>query len=91
MEALRIATILGAESIRYGADIGSIEPGKLADLVVLNKNPLEDIKSSADIRYVMKNGELFDAATLDRVWPSARKFPVPAWVRERAELDSLRR
>ena len=43
MEALRIATIYGAESIGYGADLGSIEPGKLADLQVLDANPLENI------------------------------------------------
>ena len=91
MEALRIATLYGAESIGYGADLGSIEAGKLADLQVLDANPLETIKNSTSIRYVMKNGELFDAATLDRVWPSARTFPKPYWVREREDLDGLRR
>ena len=91
MEALRIATQLGATSIGYGTDIGSIEAGKLADLVVLNRNPLDDIRNSADIRFVMKNGELYDATTLDRVWPTARKFPVPMWVKEKTELESLRR
>jgi imidazolonepropionase-like amidohydrolase len=91
MEALRIATILGAESIGYGADLGSIEPGKLADLVVLNSNPIENIRNSTDILYVMKNGELYEGATLDRVWPSARKFPKPFWVREREALEALRR
>ena len=59
--------------------------------MVLNRNPLDDIKGSADIRYVMKNGELFEAATLDRVWLSVQNFPVPAWVREKAERDILRR
>ena len=90
METLRIATIYGAESIGYGADLGSIEPGKLADLQVLDRNPLEDIKNSTSIRYVMKNGELFDAATLDRVWPTAKKFPKPYWVQEKEDLQKLR-
>jgi Tol biopolymer transport system component/imidazolonepropionase-like amidohydrolase len=91
MEVLRIATIYGAESIGYGADLGSIEPGKLADLQVLDANPLENIRNSTSIRYVMKNGELFEGATLDRGWPSARKFPKPYWVQEKEELDALRR
>ncbi len=90
MEALRIATLYGAESIGYGADLGSLEQGKLADLIVLNSNPLENIRNSTDIQYVMKNGELYEGATLDRIWPSARRFPKPYWVREREELDALR-
>ncbi|MGQ0648005.1 MAG: amidohydrolase family protein [Gemmatimonadaceae bacterium] len=90
-EALRIATSLGAQSIGYGADIGSIESGKVADLVVLNTNPLDNIRNSLDIRYVMKNGELLDGSTLDRVWPSVRAFPKPYWVREREALEALRR
>ncbi|MEO6446652.1 MAG: amidohydrolase family protein [Gemmatimonadaceae bacterium] len=91
MEALRIATLYGAESIGYGAELGSLEPGKFADLVVLDANPLDDIKHSVEIRYVMKNGELFDGATLDRIWPSPRKFPLPYWVRERQALEQLSR
>ena len=91
MEALRIATVIGAETIGYGRDLGSLEAGKLADLVVLNSNPLDDIRNSTDIRYVMKDGELFDGATLDRVWPSARPFPKPYWVQEREALEALRR
>jgi imidazolonepropionase-like amidohydrolase len=54
METLRVATLFGAESIGFGQDLGSIEPGKLADLLVLDANPLDDIHDSMDIRYVMK-------------------------------------
>ena len=89
MEALRIATIIGAESIGFADDLGSLVPGKLADLIVLDSNPLDDIRNSTDLRYVMKNGELFEASTLDRVWPSPRAFPKPYWVREREALEAL--
>lgn len=91
LEALRIATLYGAESIGYGRDLGSIEVGKLADLVVLNSNPLEDIRRSTDIRWVLKGGEMYEGATLDRTWPVARAFPRPYWVREREALEALRR
>ena len=48
-------------------DIGSLEPGKLADLIVLEKNPLTDIRHSESIRYTMINGRLFDARTMDEI------------------------
>ncbi|HXV59509.1 MAG TPA: amidohydrolase family protein [Vicinamibacteria bacterium] len=78
LETLRAATLHGAEIIGLADDIGSIEPGKLADLVVLDKSPLEDIRNSNSVRLVMKNGELFEGATLDRIWPTPKKLD-PLW------------
>jgi imidazolonepropionase-like amidohydrolase/Tol biopolymer transport system component len=74
METLRVATINGAKALGLDKDVGSLEPGKVADLVVLDKNPLESIYNSESIRWVMKAGELYDANTLDRTWPSERKL-----------------
>ena len=75
---LRAATLHGAEAIGYAQDLGSIEVGKLADLIVLNKDPLEDIRNTNTIRYVMKNGELFEGDTLNQVWPKQKPL-VPLW------------
>ncbi len=78
METLRAATRNGAEIIGLAQDIGSIEPGKLADFVVLDENPLVDIHNTNTVRYVVKNGEIFEGSTLDRIWPSEKKLR-PLW------------
>lgn len=64
MEALRTATITPAKALGFSTELGSIEAGKLADLVILDVNPLEDIYSTDRVHKVMLNGRLFDAATL---------------------------
>ena len=77
-DALRVATIESADSIGLGKDIGSLEVGKMADLLVLDANPLDDLKNTAKISQVMKNGRLYDAATLNETYP--RQKPLgPQW------------
>ncbi|MBM0170567.1 amidohydrolase family protein [Altererythrobacter sp. C41] len=67
VEALRAGTIVAAQSLGMAQDIGSIEPGKLADLVVLSADPSQDISASDEIERVMLGGRLYDARTMNEV------------------------
>ena len=67
LEALRAATINPARHLGMDADIGSLEKGKLADLVILDANPLEDIRNSDKVSGVMLNGRLYDPVTMNEV------------------------
>ena len=89
-DALRVATIFGAEAIGLDGDLGSIEPGKLADLVVLRANPLEDIRNTNTVRYVIKNGRLYDGDSLAELHPLERPGPSYWWVtREPAGVPGI--
>jgi len=73
MQALRCATLNGAKYLGMDKEIGSLAPGKLADLIVLDKNPLENIRHTETIRSVMVNGRLYDADTLNETGNYDRK------------------
>jgi len=88
-QTLYCATMNGAESIGLAKQVGSLEEGKLADLLVLNSNPLENIQNSRDLLYVIKNGVVYSAETLDEIWPKQTAFPPFFWRKDEAELQAL--
>lgn len=77
--ALDVATRQGAYFLGASDDIGTLEVGKLADIVVLNSNPLDNIRNTLDIGHVMQGGILRDADTLDEVWPANKPFGTRPW------------
>lgn len=82
MEALRSATSLAAEKIGYAEDLGRLGTGMLADFLVLNSNPLEDIRSTADIQYVIKNGVVWDAESMMQIYPERKPLERFFWQTE---------
>ncbi|MEO7520959.1 MAG: amidohydrolase family protein, partial [Gemmatimonas sp.] len=84
LETLRPSTLHGAEAIGLGKDLGSLEVGKLADLQVSDRNPLTDIQNTKSVKFVMKNGRLYDGNTLNEVWPRAKALPPQWWWKEDA-------
>ncbi len=77
MEALRTATVNPARFLKAEDSLGTIEKGKLADLVLLDANPLDDIKNTTKIRAVVLNGRYFDRQALDVLLKQAEKAANP--------------
>jgi imidazolonepropionase-like amidohydrolase len=78
MEALRAGTIVPAKSLGMDADIGSLEVGKLADLVVLDADPTADIRNSEKVYRVMLGGRMYDPLTMNEVVTGTR-VRAPYW------------
>ena len=83
--ALKVATIIGAKALGLDQDLGSIEVGKVADLVVLEKNPLEDIRNSNTVKQVMINGRLYIDENLQQIAPDVSPAPEFHWHHEKPE------
>jgi imidazolonepropionase-like amidohydrolase len=74
-EALRAASWMGARAVGLDDQLGSIQPGMLADIIVIDGDPLNDIMQSENIAYTVINGCLYDATTLDQLEPEPRELP----------------
>jgi Tol biopolymer transport system component/imidazolonepropionase-like amidohydrolase len=83
-EALRAATERAAEKLGLLPDLGTVDKGKLADFLVLDGDPLADIHNTEKIRWVIKNGEVYEAATMKRLWPTVVEPPKQYWQQQDA-------
>ena len=79
LQALSTATITPAQHLGYADDIGSLEAGKLADLVILDSNPLDDIRNTDNIEHVMIGGRLYEAGSMDEVLSGNAKLAPYYW------------
>ena len=85
--ALEFATRHGAHALGFDEDLGAVTAGKVADLIVLDKDPLADIRNTTSVRLVMKGGVLYSAESLDELWPEARAFG-PRWWKDETMLSA---
>jgi Tol biopolymer transport system component len=83
MDVLRTATVLGATGLGLDKELGTLEVGKLADILILDKNPLDDIRNTNTLSQVMKNGRLYDANTADQLYPNQVKLDRREWQEEK--------
>ncbi len=79
MNVLRSATIVPARTYGFDHALGTLEPGKLADLIVLDRNPLENILNTDSVRYTIIDGRLYDAFSMDRLGSTAQKCSKFYW------------
>ena len=82
---LKLATIIGAESLGLEGDVGSLEVGKLADILIMDKNPLDNIRNTNTLTHIIKNGVIYDANTLDEIHPVKKEAEKFHWQTKKPE------
>ncbi len=71
-QALKTATVNGAELLGMSHQLGTLSAGKLADLIILDKNPLENIRNSESVSHTMINGRLYTTDTMQEIYPNIK-------------------
>lgn len=89
LQAIRSATLNGAEHLGMDKEIGSIENGKLADLIILDANPLDDIRNTEKIRFVVMNGRVYDTTTMNETISREKVRNKFWWQMSRAESFTI--
>ncbi|WP_282043239.1 amidohydrolase family protein [Winogradskyella flava] len=84
-DALRLATIKGCEALGLDKDLGTIEVGKIADILIMKDNPLDNLRHTNTLTHVVKNGIVYDANTLDELAPEEKKADKFNWQTKRPE------
>ena len=79
LQALKTATINGAISLGLDESLGSLEVGKLADLIVIDGDPLSDIYDTEKVKYTVINGRVYNSETMEQVYPTTTAEPVFWW------------
>jgi len=82
LQALRAATIVPAKALGFDKDIGSLEAGKLADLVIIDGDPLSEIRDTDNITHVMLNGRLYETPSMDETVTGSFKLDPYYWAEE---------
>ena len=81
LEALTTATVNPAKHLGMFDDIGTLEVGKLADMVVVDGDPLEDIREAENVEHVIQGGRVYEAKTMNEVVTGDRKRGLYPWER----------
>jgi len=89
LQAIRSATLNGAEHLGMGKELGSLESGKLADLIILDANPLDDIRNTEKIKYVIINGRVYDSATMNETISREKARKQFWWEMNRSESYTI--
>ena len=89
LQAIRSATLNGAEHLGMGKELGSLENGKLADMIILDANPLDDIRNTEKIKYVIINGRVYDSATMNETISREKSRKQFWWEMNRSESYTI--